>query len=88
MKALQRIGPGLPMKVSWEQIIFTPVQSSDNNNFVLNYAKVILQIYLTEIFLVIILHTVLNSVQMIVLNYGPIAEVFLIKANTLSPYFG
>ena len=43
--------------------------------------------YLTEIFLVIILHTVLNSVQMIVLNYGPIAEVFLIKANTLSPYF-
>lgn len=87
MKALQRIGPGLPMKVSWEQIIFTPVQSSDNNYFVCqshftNYN------YLTEIFLVIILHTVLNSVQMIVLNYGPIAEVFLIKANTLSPYFG
>ena len=50
MKALPRIGPGLPMKVSWEQIIFTPVQSYDNNNFVL-MLKSFLQIYIIEIFL-------------------------------------
>ena len=82
MKALQRIGPGLPMKVSWEQIIFTPVQSSDNNNFVL-MPKSFLQIYL--------IHNSTHCSKFCendCFNYGPIAEAFLLKANTRSHYVG